>query len=85
MELFKSNIPKRLKKYWNRLKNKINKIDKKIYKSKQDTIIKSTAKMEKLINSDGAKNDKSFWSMSNKLTETNSNTIPPQRDGNTNK
>ena len=29
MELFKSNIPKRLKEYWKRLKNRINKIDKK--------------------------------------------------------
>ena len=29
MELFKSNISKRLKKYWKRLKNKINKLTKK--------------------------------------------------------
>ena len=85
LELFRSNIPKRLKKYWKRLKNKINKIDKKMYKSKQDTIIKSTKKMEKLINCNGAKNDKTFWSMSNKLTKSSSNSIHPQRDVNTNK
>ena len=41
--------------------------------------------MEKLINSDGAKNDKTFWSMSNKLTRSSTNIIPPQRDSNTNK
>ena len=85
VELSKSNIPKRLKKYWKRLKNKINKINKKIFKSKQDSIIKSTMIMEKLINKDGAKNEKTFWSISNKLTKSTVNTIPSQRDNKTNK
>ena len=49
-DLFKSNIPKYIKKYWKSLKRKINKLNKKIYKSKEDTIISSTKKMEKLIN-----------------------------------
>ena len=69
VELSRSNIPKRLKKYWKRLKNKINKINKKIFKSKQDSIVKSTMRMEKLINDNGANNEKTFWSMSNKLTK----------------
>ena len=84
-QLFNSNIPRRLKKYWKSLKNRIHKLDKKIHKNKQDSILTSTAKIEKLINKDGAKNDKVFWSISNKLTYSKSNTIPPQRDKKTNK
>ena len=41
--------------------------------------------MEKLINQKGAKNDKLFWNMANKLTRTSQNTIPPQRDIKTDK
>ena len=84
-EIFKSNIPKYIKKYWKSLKNKINKLNKRIYRSKEDTIINSTKKMEKLINQKGAKNDKLFWNLSNKLTKMGQNTIPPQRDIKTDK
>ena len=59
-DLFQSNIPKYIKKYWKTLKRKINKLNKKIYRSKEDTIINSTKKMEKLINIKSAKNDKLF-------------------------
>ena len=38
-----------------------------------------------MINKNGAKNDKLFWNISNKLTRTNENIIPPQRDSKTNK
>ena len=41
--------------------------------------------MEKLINQKGAQNDKLFWSLSNKLTKSCQNTIPPQRDNKTDK
>ena len=84
-ELFKSNIPKGIKKYWKSLKNKINKLSKKIFQNKEDTIINSTKKMEKLINQKGAKNDKLFWNLSNKLTRNGQNSLPPQRDIKTDK
>ena len=80
-----ANIPRRLRKYWKSLKHKINKLDKQISVKKQNTILESTKKIEKLINKNGAKNDKLFWSLSNKLTRTNQNVIPPQRDPKTNK
>ena len=84
-QIFKSNISRYIEKYWKSLKNKINKLNKKIYHNKEETIINSTKRMEKLINQKGAQNDKLFWSLSNKLTKSCQNTIPPQRDNKTDK
>ena len=84
-QLKENDIPKETRKYWKYLKSKINKLDKQIKEKKQKTILESTKKIEKLINKDGAKNDKLFWSISNKLTKTNQNIIPPQRDGKSDK
>ena len=67
------------------MKHKINRLDKQIQSKKQSTILESTKKLEKLINKDGAKNDKLFWKIANKLSRTNQNIIPPQRDVKTNK
>ena len=75
-----TDIPRRLRKYWKSLKHKINKLDKQIQSKKQSIILESTKKIEKLINKNGAKNDKLFWNIFNKLTRLNQNIIPPQRD-----
>ena len=76
----RKNISRNIKQKWKQIKHKIQKLNKKIFKSKQESILTSTAKIEKAINKDGAKNDKLFWSISNKLTKSVQNMIPPQRD-----
>ena len=80
-----SNIPRKLRIYWKKLKNQINKVSKQIQKNKVDTIIDSTRKLEKAINQDGAKCDRTFWGTVNKITAKTREIIPPQRDNETDK
>ena len=80
-----ANIPRKLRIYWKKLKNKVHKFDKRIFRAKQDSILKSTAKIEKAINNKGAKCDKTFWKIANRITNTVSDSIPPQRDEKTDK
>ena len=72
--------PTLMKRKLKRFKRKLNKINKKMKKNKYKNMMKSTRKMEQLINDPNVNKDKLFYNAISKISSRSTITIPPIRN-----
>ena len=69
-----------MKRKLKRIKHRLNRLKKKLNKHKYSNILKSTKKMEKLINDPNVNKEKLFYDTINKISNKAMTSIPPLRD-----